>query len=69
MRFDLDGTKLALPQHAERLRAFLAGERIAPVLVEIFIDPEQRMVPKLEPIYVRGKATSPPFWDLSPRIE
>ncbi len=39
-----------------------------PALVEIFTDPEQKLVPKLDPVYVDGKPTSPAFWDLSPRL-
>ena len=39
-----------------------------PALVEIFIDPEQKLVPKLDPIYRNGLATSPAFWDLSPHL-
>lgn len=33
--YNLDGTKIALPAHAERLRAFLAGERIAPLTIDM----------------------------------
>jgi acetolactate synthase-1/2/3 large subunit len=39
-----------------------------PALVEIFTDPKQRLVPKLDPIYIDGRPTSPEFWDLSPRL-
>ena len=35
MNLNLDGTKISLPIHAERLRAFLAGERIAPVTIDM----------------------------------
>lgn len=35
MTYELDGTKIALPVHAERLRAFLAGERIAPITIDM----------------------------------
>ena len=35
MNLELDGTKIALPQHAERLRAFLAGEHIAPITIDM----------------------------------
>ena len=34
-KFHLDGTKIAHPAHAERLRAFLAGERVAPITMDM----------------------------------
>lgn len=37
-----------------------------PSLVEFHMDPNQKMVPKLDPIYVDGKATSPRFDQMSP---
>ena len=37
-------------------------------LVEYFMDPEQLFVPKLDPVYVDGKATSPRFCDMSPLL-
>jgi acetolactate synthase-1/2/3 large subunit len=39
-----------------------------PALVEYHMNPEQPMVPKLDPVYVDGKATSPRFCDMSPMI-
>lgn len=40
-----------------------------PGLVVYHMDPEQPMVPKLDPIYVDGKPTSPPFWKMSPYLD
>lgn len=37
-----------------------------PSMVIYHMDPEQPMVPKLDPIYIDGKPTSPPFWKMSP---
>lgn len=39
-----------------------------PSLVVYHMDPEQPMVPKLDPIYVDGVAKSPRFCDMSPRL-
>lgn len=39
-----------------------------PALIEYFMDPQQPMVPKLDPIYVDGKPTSPRFCDMSPAL-
>lgn len=52
----------------DRVMPWAMSENI-PALVEIFIDPEQKLVPKLDPVYVDGKPTSPPFFDLSPSLE
>lgn len=35
-------------------------------LVEYHMAPEQRLVPKLDPVFVDGKATSPRFCDMTP---
>jgi acetolactate synthase-1/2/3 large subunit len=48
-----------------RAMPVLFGSR-EPSLVEYHMDPDQPMVPKLDPVYVDGKATSPRFCDLSP---
>lgn len=37
-----------------------------PSLLEFHMDPKQRLVPKLDPVYIDGKATSPAFEDMSP---
>jgi acetolactate synthase-1/2/3 large subunit len=37
-----------------------------PILVNYIMDPRQKFHPKLEPIFVGGKPTSPPFWQMSP---
>lgn len=37
-----------------------------PCLVEYFMDPAQKFVPKLDPVFVNGKPTSPRFCDMSP---
>lgn len=42
-QFNLDGTKIALPAHAERLRAFLAGERIAPITIDMALTQKCQM--------------------------
>ena len=39
-----------------------------PAVVVYHMDPEQPMVPKLDPIYVDGKPTSPRFCDMSPLL-
>ncbi len=39
-----------------------------PALIEYHLDPEQPMVPKLDPVYVDGKPTSPRFCDMSPAL-
>lgn len=39
----LDGTKLGLPEHAERLRAFLAGERVAPITIDMALTQKCQM--------------------------
>ncbi|MDZ4254582.1 MAG: thiamine pyrophosphate-dependent enzyme [Sulfuritalea sp.] len=49
----------------DRVMPWAMAETV-PVLVEIFTDPEQKLVPKLDPIYRNGVATSPAFWKLSP---
>lgn len=35
-------------------------------LVDLILDPDQPLIPKLDPIYVDGKPTSPRFCDMSP---
>ena len=39
-----------------------------PAMVIYHMDPEQAYVPKLEPVYVDGKPTSPRFCDMSPAL-
>lgn len=39
-----------------------------PGLVEFHMDPAQPIVPKLDPVYVNGKPTSPKFCDMSPLL-
>lgn len=39
-----------------------------PALVEFHMHPQQPLVPKLDPIYVDGKPTSPRFCDMSPCV-
>jgi len=40
-----------------------------PSLVEVHIAPDFPMVPKLDPIYINGKPTSPRFCDMSPALK
>jgi acetolactate synthase-1/2/3 large subunit len=40
-----------------------------PALLEFHMDPVQPLVPKLEPIFVDGKPTSPPFCKMSPYVD
>lgn len=37
-----------------------------PALIQFWMQPDQRLVPKLDPIYVDGKPTSPRFCDMTP---
>lgn len=58
---------------ASEIRSWDDFERIipnmrGPCLVEYFMDPAQLFVPKLDPIYVDGKAVSPRFCDMSPAL-
>lgn len=46
--------------------AFLSCD--GPCLVDYHMDPRQLFVPKLDPIYVDGKGTSPRFCDMSPLL-
>lgn len=39
-----------------------------PCLIEYHMAPDQPLVPKLDPIFVDGKPTSPPFWKMSPDV-
>lgn len=66
--FGMASAQVRIWEDWDRVMPWAMAETI-PVLVEIFIDPEQKLVPKLDPVYVDGKPTSPAFWDLSPRIE
>jgi len=65
--FDIPAAQVRTWEDWERVMP-LAMEYKGPVLVEIFTDPEQKLAPKLDPVYVDGKPTSPEFWDLSPRL-
>lgn len=49
----------------ERAMPTLFAEK-GPALVEYHMDPQQKMVPKLDPVFVDGKPTSPRFCDMSP---
>ncbi len=52
---------LELPQ------LFRGGMRGAkPALMQVDLHPDQQFVPKLNPIFVDGKPTSPRFCDMSP---
>lgn len=53
------------PEIDRALTALFASTE--PGVVVFHMDPAQPMVPKLDPIYVDGKPTSPAFWDMSPR--
>ena len=58
---------------ASEIRTWDDFERIipnmkGPCLVEYFMDTKQLFVPKLDPVYVDGKATSPRFCDMSPLL-
>ena len=66
---------LAFGFTASEIRTWDDFERIipsalnrGPTLIEYFMDPEQLFVPKLDPVFVDGKPTSPRFCDLSPLI-
>lgn len=37
-----------------------------PALVQYHMAPRQPLMPKLDPVFVDGKPTSPPFWKMSP---
>lgn len=39
-----------------------------PCIIDYHMDPKQLFVPKLDPVYVDGKPTSPKFSEMSPRI-
>jgi acetolactate synthase-1/2/3 large subunit len=58
---------------ASEIRTWDDFERIipnmtGPCLIEYFMDPAQLFVPKLDAVYVDGKATSPRFCDMSPLL-
>ena len=64
---------LAFGFTASEVRTWDDFERIipnmrGPCLVEYFMDPAQLFVPKLDPVWVDGKPTSPPFWKMSPCV-
>ena len=64
---------LAFGLTASEIRTWDDFERIipnmtGPCLIEYFMDPAQLFVPKLDPVYVNGKATSPRFCDMSPAL-
>lgn len=64
---------LAFGITASEVRSWEDFERIipnmtGPCLVEYFMDPAQLFVPKLDPVWVDGKATSPRFCDMSPLL-
>jgi len=35
MTLKLDGTKIGLPQHSNRVEAWLRGERVAPITIDM----------------------------------
>jgi acetolactate synthase-1/2/3 large subunit len=41
-------------------------EHRGPALIQFHMKPRQPLVPKLDPVFVDGKPTSPPFWKMSP---
>ena len=64
---------LAFGFTASEVRTWDDFERIiphmrGPCLVEYFMDPAQLFVPKLDPVWVDGKPTSPRFCDMSPQL-
>lgn len=46
--------------------SFMSRKDRGPSLLEFHMDPKQKLVPKLDPIYIDGKATSPAFDQMSP---
>ena len=70
---DFRRVALAFGLTASEVRTWDDFERIipnmrGPCLVEYFMDPAQLFVPKLDPVWVDGKPTSPRFCDMSPRL-
>lgn len=51
--------------YRKAMPAFFAARE--PSLIEFHMHPEEPLIPKLDPVYVDGKARSPEFWDMSPR--
>ncbi len=64
MNLELDGTKIALPQHAERLRAFLAGERIAPITIDCALTQKCQMACKFCYAGLQQNPSDPVDWEM-----
>lgn len=60
----LDGTKIGLPDHAERLQAFLAGERIAPITIDMALTQKCQMACVFCYADLQQRESDPVSWEV-----